>query len=325
MCLSLGKTRNSENARRAAAWKTDKPYFICRKRFAKGMPIIAFAKVKGTDIKNNHRFTFVSATDKTVTLESGGIKHTLLHRTFLASFRHGFCDSVFRHQGYTVSQAYNILDVDNMSKQEFYTAITRFESLDSFGLDCTDWDREFMLDRPPSKSWTRKIITNTINVAYIYSISDSSGQEYIGYTTRDIYERYAEHKDEATATSPKMHRWLESTQTKIELVKSIYYIGLKEVTDIETDYIKAIPFNKSMNTNHASQEPVEYDTCSFHTVSPRQPISQWPTISDQPQYKRYRMQWREDSKVKSKAFSYKKLGKTDQFLAAEKWRSDHFS
>jgi hypothetical protein len=74
--LSRGNTRERENARQAAAWKTDKPYFIGDKRFANGMPIIAFAKVKGTDIKNNHRFSFVSATDKTVSLERNGATFT---------------------------------------------------------------------------------------------------------------------------------------------------------------------------------------------------------------------------------------------------------
>jgi hypothetical protein len=323
MSLSYGKTRDAENARQAAAWKADKHYFIGGKRFARGMPIIAFAKVKGTNIMNNHRFTFVKATDKTVTLKRKGEEHELLHSTFLRSFRHGFCDSVFRHQGYTVDQPYNILDVDKMSKQEFYTAITRFESLDSFGLDCTDWDREFELDCPPTKSCRCKVTETELNVAYIYSITDDNGYQYIGYTTRDIYERYAEHQEEAT--SPKMHDWLVSTSTSLKLLQTIHYIELKEVTDIEADYIKAIPVGKCMNTKHASQEPEVFESCTYHTVSPQPPLSQWPKISDQPKYKRYRIQWREDGKVRSKTFSYKSLLKTDQFQAAEEWRSDHFS
>jgi hypothetical protein len=140
MCLSLGKTREVENAKQAAAWKADKDYVIGGKRFAKGMPVIAFAKVKTANILNNQRFTFKSATSKTVTLMRNKSEFILTRATFSSSLRHGFCDSVFRHQGYTVDKPCNILDVDKMSKQDFYTAITRFESLDAFGLDCTDWN-----------------------------------------------------------------------------------------------------------------------------------------------------------------------------------------
>jgi predicted GIY-YIG superfamily endonuclease len=162
-----------------------------------------------------------------------------------------------------------------------------------------------------------------LQIAYIYRISDDKGHQYIGYTTRDIYDRYAEQKDEAT--SPKMHEWLLSTKTSIELVTTIYYLELTEVTDIEADYIKQIPHNKTMNTRHASQTPMQEEHCSYHTVSPRPPSSQWPKISDQPKSKRYRMQWREDGKVKSKTFSYKSGDSRQALQAAENFRSDRFA
>jgi hypothetical protein len=123
-----------------------------------------------------------------------------------------------------------------------------------------------------------------------------------------------------------MHDWLLSTPTTVELVKTIYYLNLKEVTDMEADYIKQVPFDKTMNTCHANTEPVKYEACSFHTECPRQPSPpQWPKISDQPKYKRWRIQWREGTKVKSKTFSYRKDNQTNALQAAEQFRSDQFS
>jgi hypothetical protein len=92
------------------------------------------------------------------------------------------------------------------------------------------------------------------------------------------------------------------------------------------DYIKQVPFDKTMNTCHANTEPAKYEACSFHTKSPLQPPPpQWPKISDQPKYKRWRIQWREDAKVKSKTFSYRKDNRANALQAAEQFRSDQFS
>jgi hypothetical protein len=205
-----------------------------------------------------------------VTLSRCGKHIEITHADFIepGNFRLGYCDSVCRNQGYTHREPYNIYDVKKMWRQDFYTAVGRHTRHEDIGFDAAELkDHVFPLKTPPDEVRKLKLkpLINKLVDALIYKIFDAFGNEYIGYTTRTLDERYQEHLTDSNEPEV-MKEWLEKANTQIVLVRSLKCIDLKEVKAIEAAYIAQVPREKSKNTQGKRKAAMSWtDKCTFTT------------------------------------------------------------
>ena len=145
MCLTDPRqpstTRTRVNREQHAKWIANAPanttFAIGDQLYAIGMPIVACANLAQYDVVNSHKYIVLSATDSKVTLKRGDKLYELSHKLFTNQkhFRLGFCDSVFRNQGYTLTTPHNIYDAKSMSLQDIDTALGRFKRQEDIGIN----------------------------------------------------------------------------------------------------------------------------------------------------------------------------------------------
>jgi hypothetical protein len=157
--------------------------------------------------------------------------------------------------------------------------------------------------------------------ALIYRISDGDGNQYIGYTTGTMENRYHEHKTDPDEP-PVMKTWLATTTTNIELVCNIRCLDLAEVRAIEASLIGRVPRELSKNTQHKQKLTTKLnlaDRCNVITT-PQSDVDKVvkPSVNNDTKNRRWKVQQRG---FKSKYFSYRKEETSaDAEQLARAWR-----
>jgi hypothetical protein len=255
---------------------------------------------------NGQRFTLQSTNSTHVTLKDGDVEYKVPVSEFEkpGNFGDGFCDSVFRYQGRTIREPYNIYDISKMSLQDLYVALSRFTTsqhifFDAEGLE----DRVFIRQKPPTLGQTLKLKPVTYRIYRITAVDESDNGVYIGYTYKTLAKRFQEHKD--TPTNVKMRQWLPLSEKRIELIEEISFMTLSDVKRREAKYIAAISKERSKNVQHQGEEstatkvkPADLTKrCNFvvpgsRPVKPQKP----PKVTYDTKNKRYKIQQRIDGK-----------------------------
>ena len=200
-----------------------------------------------------------------------------------------------------------------MSRQDLYTAMSRFTRQDLFGLDCSDCDRVFAVKIPKTEQRIHKMKPMSLLTGRIYRIHDKDNNEYIGMTTGTLEKRYQEHHDEPT--SERMKAWLANTETAIELVCEVAYVYEDELRSVEMRYIARVAPEHSMNTQHKPKSiSEEKQTCRFVTQEPG--ARKAPKIADDTKNKRYKVQQSADGKNVTRYFSYRTRSKAEAHAEA---------
>jgi hypothetical protein len=163
MSMSNTKTRarvnEAERTKWIAAGMGQQVFTVDGQQYSAGMPIVPVVNIKSQDILNSHKFAFVKAdeTKATVTLSRGDELYMLSSDVFTkdGNFRLGFCDSVFRNQGYTLREPYNVYDAMRMCRQDFYTALSRYTTCDDIGFDASQLKGYVFRKKRPSDNSVR--------------------------------------------------------------------------------------------------------------------------------------------------------------------------
>jgi hypothetical protein len=329
MSLSNTGTRARINQQEAAKWSGTQEFTVGDKQYSAGMPIVSVVNLKSQGILNGDPFVFVTADNKTVTLSEKKKTFELSHTDFTkeGNFRLGFCDSVFRTQGYTRREPYNVYDVPLMCIQDIYTALSRFTTMDDIGFDASQLKGHvFERKRPSEKQVRIKLEKPELIDALIYRISDGDGNQYIGYTTGKMESRYHEHKTDPDEP-PAMKTWLATTKTNIELVCNVRCLDLTEVRAIEASLIGRVPRELSKNTQHKQKETATLnlaDRCNVITT-PQLDVDKVvkPSVKNDTKNRRWKVQQRG---FKPKYFSYgprKQETSAESEQLARAWRFTH--
>jgi hypothetical protein len=259
------------------------------------MPIVAFKNLKSPAISNGRRYVLVSDEDDLITLKSSSTdKYIKLSREqFDDHCRYGFCDSVFRNQGRTLEEPHNLFDIERMHFRDIYTALSRFRTVDDISFECTELLKEYMFVIKTAEDKSCEITLLPVDLAIealIYRISDSAGNQYVGYTKGTLEKRHREHLDEPT--SMVTTKWYKRVDTKIELVCRLKCVSLSEVLTIEKQYIERVPYAKSKNTQH-KQNGARVDWGERVSFIVKQPIAQkMPKVTNDVKNKRFKIQKR---------------------------------
>jgi hypothetical protein len=216
-----------------------------------GMPVVSITNNKSLNIMNGQRFTIHAVDEDSVVLLDNGVKFQVPLDDFnkKGGFADGFCDSVFRYQGRTIREPYNIYDIKHMSRQDLYVALSRFTTdehifFDARGLEGHVFDRK----NPLPLGQLKTVKVQPYRIYRITSVDKTDDGEYIGYTKKTLCKRLQEHIDKPT--NVEMRQWMPESKKKIELIESITYLTLQQVKEVESSHIKAIPRHRCKNAQH---------------------------------------------------------------------------
>jgi hypothetical protein len=207
--------------------------------FAVGMPVVA------TENRKNKKLDFAICNSNRYVIErfeEGGVKLSdsdgaVPFDVFAVAFMHGFCDSVYRFQGDSITTPYNIYDISKMSLNELYTALSRCTSIDNVHFSYTE--KQFKRVEAPTETKPLSIENGGVLqpfIGRIYLITFANGSNYVGQTTQTLEERLAQHKEKPV--SENMKELFNQCAATISLLCECSCVG-KELDDIEKQWIVA--------------------------------------------------------------------------------------
>lgn len=216
-----------------------------------GMPVFAMMNNRELEIYNSQRFKIEAFTSDGVKLE--GKDAIVPNKIFGMVFGYGFCDSVYRYQGDAICEEYNIYDVEIMSRNELYTALSRCKNINQVSFTYTT---KYFKPVQPTTDIVKTLEkhTRTLKTGFIYKIDFSDERVYIGMTSRTIEERMQEHRE--FPVSKKMREALASEPGQISVLVQTTYTCEEQLHKIEKKYIKQHNHlgEKLLNTNDRKEE-----------------------------------------------------------------------
>lgn len=192
-------------------------------KFAVGMPLMCIDNLKDLGLYNGTTCSINEINDKIIVIKNGDdlIEFDFAH--FASTFEPLFCQTVYKYQGSTISDDYNIYDVNTMSKRELYTSMSRCKSLKNVTFNFST--RTFTNQNNTNAIELKLKISNEIDEKYeegkIYKITFDNCV-YVGSTIQSIEERFAEHIK--LCDKPDQALFIEQLRdhkadAKIELIK----------------------------------------------------------------------------------------------------------
>ena len=119
---------------------------------------------------------------------------TFSHGEFRESFIPAFCVTVYKYQGGTINQHYNIYDVEKMDKKQLYTTLSRTTKLDYIHLDTSKLKKEYKITMPDDYVIVNSCFNDDYHNGEIYKITfEHNNKLYIGSSIRNLQERLNEH------------------------------------------------------------------------------------------------------------------------------------
>ena len=162
-------------------------------------------------------------------------------------FRSGIATTVYKYQGDTIKEAFNIYDINTMSLNELYTAISRGTCFNDVNLNYTDriFDDEETLhnNRCEKNGYSTEIENQKLTLGYIYKCSVKS-LHYIGSTTDTIEKRLKQH---LKCKKSPLFQYKKLDWNVKELTK-LYFKDKQELIRVEYRYIY-IDEDELINTN----------------------------------------------------------------------------
>ena len=120
--------------------KKDKPKVITinNKRYFRGMKLVGMTNIKEKCIFNSELYEITRVGHSYIKLKSETGKHLNISHKLLRHFDYGYSMTMYRVQGSSIDEPYNIQQTNMMSKREMYTAISRATKFEYLNLDYTD-------------------------------------------------------------------------------------------------------------------------------------------------------------------------------------------
>ena len=290
-----------------------------------GMPLICNINNKEFNIWNSQIYIIKGFNNQNILLENEDnnekrelslqyITNVLDQEKKMNNFDYAFCVTVYRYQGETITSDYNIYDINSMTREEFYTAISRGKKPENVHFDYID--KYFFKSSIPLQTIEKNHKIKDYDKKYqngkIYKITCECG-EYIGMTWRKLNDRFKEHM-ESTNLNDTFHNHVkehESTHFKIDKIKDYPCYSERELKSEETKqiHLEIIKGTKLFNTqdtkNIAEQKNQIIQQCLL-TKRKKERFN----IIDNEKLKAYRISYRDETgKQKHIKKRYVKCGK----------------
>ena len=164
-----------------------------RYRIATNMPMLVTKNMSNKEMYNMQQYNI----DKIQENEEGDFEfilngQTFSHSEFRESFIPAFCVTVYKYQGSTITEPYNIYDAEKMDKKQLYTALSRTTKLDHIHL--TKLNEMYENNKPPQTVMVNSYFNDDYHNGQIYKITfEHNNKLYIGSSIRNLQEQLNEH------------------------------------------------------------------------------------------------------------------------------------
>ena len=268
-----------------------------------GMPIIIHdTNFKKQNIFNSERY-YISKINSD-SLELDGVRTLPNFNINPDHIKYGYADTVYRVQGATLRSPYNIVELNLMTLNHIYTAISRATCMEHIGLSYID---KTFSSRIKNVCKEKDIDFPKMTKGYIYKMSDLEGF-YIGQTSQDTVEREKQHYEHPT--SEKMATWLAKGKKKFEIIDEFNFLDSKEMDSLETAYIAKL--NPNMNTYLVVKKAQIAQETKLNEIH----YDRFKVV-DTPKASYLRIQWKEEGVQKEKKWRYNANNKEEKMKEAK--------
>ena len=253
-----GELFNKENPN---AKKINEDFYV-------GMKVISNTNFKKQQVFNSEIYYIEDFNNDKVYIKNDINTAEFKKDTFINNFSLGYCITTYRMQGTTINEEYNIYDVNSMSKELIYVALSRCRNINNVYFDYTDTTFREEGFRDDAKELDGYIhFEDNYNNGKIYGIYEDDKLIYIGQTVRDINKRFREHMEESETLKDKLHIYLKENGDKnfsIRLIKnhpctSKYELDAEEQRQIKKYKDEVVLYNTCYNTIKTNNSRVEKD------------------------------------------------------------------
>ena len=159
------------------------------------MPMLVTKNMRNKEMYNMQQYNIDSINENDIgDLEFTHNGQTFSHNEFRESFIPAFCVTVYKYQGGTIDQHYNVYDVEKMDKKQLYTALSRTTKLDHIHLDTAKLNPEYEIRIPPLTVTVNSYFNDEYHNGQVYKITFAHNNKlYVGCSTRNLQERLNEH------------------------------------------------------------------------------------------------------------------------------------
>lgn len=200
-----------------------------------GMPLVCKENDKKRGFFKTQEWVLEEVVGKAVAVSRGEKKEVLSYGDFKHFFDYAFCRTIHKAQGITLSGKYVVHDVNSMSKNLMYTALTRGTCLANV----------YLATKPnPNRVYRYEVEeqvmadTKTLEakIGRIYRLR-MCGLTYIGKTEQTLAERLEKHR--TNPTNSRMKAMIEAGHVPtIELVEEIKFVADAVLKKVEDEWIE---------------------------------------------------------------------------------------
>lgn len=261
-----------------------------------------------------HRYVVKEIKENTIVVANADNNVEISFEKFVEIFDYSYCYTMYKIQSITIDKPFNIWEAERMSFNELYTAVSRAKQFDDIHIDTLKLVR---YEHDTVEIVTYKLARAEEKTGRIYLVTFNDNSAYIGQTQLTIYERFGQHL--MNPTNEAMRIALETKCPKLELVEEIKFTNIKSLRDLEESYIDMFrDVFTLLNKQHNAV--VKATNSTEKSVKPKQ--SKKLIIKDEPDTKRYTINYTENGKYLRKRFSYCLCSKEMAYEDACKWKEE---
>jgi hypothetical protein len=316
----LNTTRVQVNAGCLERFISDHPfdvYELNETTWVIGMPVICNDNSKEYNVYRSQIYKIKSIGVEETVLIGPDDEKIIPNSILQTSFEVAFCVTVYKYQGSTIRENYNIWDVNKMTHNELYTAMSRGISLDKVHFNYTN--KVYVHDVPETKCIKYQAEVKTRMAGKIYIVSNGDWV-YVGSTCQTLEERLKEHI--AKPVNKEMAKLMMDEDVNISLCQEVPVINDADLLAVEDQWIKKYQAEgrdvKNVKLNLKQHKPAKN---IIQVVQQRQMESKKYKITDDVKSSAYRIQWREDGVKKEKKWRYKQATPEEKLLVYEEARA----
>ena len=160
-----------------------------RYKVCEGMSVLATQNIKDKEIFNTMEFV-IEYIDK----DEFKVNNVWFDKKeFSENFIPSFCVTVYKYQGATIDEPYNIYDVNRMDKKQLYTALSRTTKFEYIHVNNKVFNRKYFNRRSPVLELVNSKFNSLHKNGKIYKVTFSNKMVYIDSTCEELATRLKQH------------------------------------------------------------------------------------------------------------------------------------
>jgi hypothetical protein len=233
-------------------------------KFYVGMRIISNINDKQFGIFNSETYIIQDYKDKIVHIESYGKIIQIPVDMLTYKFDLAYCITIHRCQGSTIYDEFNIHDINILSKELMYVALSRCKDIDCVHFDFTG--RVFYQEKPiiwsVNRSGKELQTGEEFKNGTIYGIYHNNKLQYIGQTVHPLEKRLKEHIN--SNENDTFHTYIRASKKSNFEIKLIKLFPCTSVYELMAEETRQIHFhsddNELLNTRQVPKKSNKVST-----------------------------------------------------------------